>query len=169
MNSNFNTLIDNLVAYHDSNANLVDLDIKLYSYVYKLVINDVKDKNISNFHEWLNYYSCEYPDLYDIAIIVQSYRDKAVRNDHDSITLLEKIVITNAVAIYSIEMDIDIYPEGDLLNRIIATFIETVIKFHKFKRGYLELSGVILISNRSLFTFEKIDMYAPQMGVSIRL
>ena len=154
-NNEINNIKEKLINFYDDNISVPDLDTRMFNFLFSEVVNDLLDKNINNLGDWLRYYSTDGNDLDDIVVLTESYYYKALRRDLESISMEEKILIYNAIALYSIEMDID-KPEGKIMNTVILTFIEIVRHYSLFVKGYLSMKGDLLISDRSKSQFYSV-------------
>lgn len=131
---------------------LIEDDIGLEKVV-KSIILDLKSKEIKNFQEWLIHYD---ETIDEVVEFVDDYCTKVTDNKIDEIEQWQKVIMLNAVALYMIEWDTEQIPNG-MMNRILQIYVETIRYYSMFKKGYLKLSGTILISDISLFRFTKID------------
>lgn len=111
-------------------------------------MNDFIETGIKDFNDWLVYYSTEGNNFEDIVKLIESYYYKALRQDLSSVTIEEKVLVFNAIALYCTEMDVE-RPRGQLFSKIIYTFIEIVRHYNLHLKGFLSLKGKVLISNRS--------------------
>lgn len=128
-----------------------DLETRLSNFLFSEVVNDLKDRNIHSFGEWLKYHA-EGNNFPEITTLSEGYYYKALKRDYLNISFDEKILIFNAIALYSIEMDVE-RPVGQLLNDVILTFIEIIRHYDLFLKGYLSVDGEILISDRTKCRF----------------
>jgi len=129
-----------------------DKEDKLAKFLFSEIFNDLQSKGIKNFQDWLVYYSTQTNDFQEIVKLVESYYYKAIRQELVAITIEEKIMAYNAVALYSIEMDVDM-PVGRFAGSIINIFIEIIRHYNLVLKGYLLLKGNILISDRNQSKF----------------
>jgi hypothetical protein len=132
-----------------------DLDTHMSNFLFSEVVNYLHDKSIKDLGDWLRYYSTDGNYLDNIVVLTESYYYKALRGDLESISMEEKILIYNAIALYSIEMDID-KPEGKIINTVILTFIEIIRHYNLFVKGYLSMKGDLLISDRNKSQFYSV-------------
>jgi len=151
-NNEIDNIKEKLINFYDDNISVPDLDTRMSNFLFSEVVNDLLEKKIKNLGDWLKYYSTDGNDLDDILVLTESYYYKALRRDLESISMEEKILIYNAIALYSIEMDIE-KPEGKIMNTVILTFIEIVRHYGLFVKGYLSMKGELLISDRSKSQF----------------
>lgn len=149
------TIQDKLLRFSEDNISMPDLESRISNFLFSQIINDLKDKGIKTFGEWLKYYSTEGNDFEEVVVMSEAYYYKALRRDFDSISLEEKILVYNAIALYCIEMDIE-RPTGKLFGMIINTFIEIVRHYNLSIKGYLSLKGDVLISDRSKSQFYSV-------------
>ena len=153
-----NTIKIKLFKFYEDNAALFDIDVRMSDYLFSEIYNDLKGKGINTFGKWLNYYSTNGNNFYDVVVMSENYYYKALKSDYNAISLEEKILVYNAIALYAIEMDVD-KPKGKILGTIINTFIEVVHHYNLLLKKYLLMDGEILISDRnrchfySLWTF----------------
>lgn len=129
-----------------------DIESRLGKFLFSEIVNDLNDRKIENLGDWLKYHSTNVEDFNEIVTLSEGYYYKALKRDLDSITFDEKILIYNSIALYSIEMDVEM-PTGVLLSNVIQTFIEIIRHYDLFLKGYLSLEGEILISNRTKCRF----------------
>lgn len=128
------------------------IESRLKKFLFSEIVNDLKDRKIENFSDWLKYYSRNKEDFNEIVTLSEGYYYKALKRDLENITFEEKILIYNSLALYSIEMDIEM-PSGVLINNVIETFIVINRYYNLFLKGYLSVEGEILISNRTKCSF----------------
>jgi len=168
-NNEIDNIKEKLINFYDDNISVPDLDTRMSNFLFSEVVNDLLEKGIKNFGDWLKYYSTDGNDLDDIVTLTESYYYKALKRDLDGISMEEKILIYNAIALYSIEMDID-KPEGKIMNTVILTFIEIVRHYALFIKGYLSMKGDLLISDRSksqFYTVWNAGSYKREMPITL--
>jgi hypothetical protein len=139
----FTSFYENCVENHDA-------ENKLFNFLFSEIYNDLTEKGIGNFSEWLEYYSKSNFDL--IIELADGFYYKALRSEYDQITFEEKLMAFNAVALYSIEMECEPI-SGHFRGKIIGVFIEVIRHYNLVLKGYLSLSGEILISDPKKYMF----------------
>jgi hypothetical protein len=128
-------------------------DVITVEKTVKLIVYDYKSMGIANFGDWLRYYD---ETIDEVVKFVDDFCDKVKEGKFDKIEQWEKVVMLNSLAIYMIEMDINVVPSGDLMNKILKIYVETIRHYKLKKMGYLKLMGTVLISDISLHKFIKI-------------
>ena len=128
-------------------------DVITVEKTVKIIVYDYKAMGITNFGDWLRHYD---ETIDEVVEFVDGYCDNVQKGKLDEIEQWEKVVMLNSLALYMIEMDINVVPSGDLLNKILKIYVET-IRYYKLKKmGYLKLMGAVFISDISLHKFIKI-------------
>lgn len=143
-------------AFYESSESLPNIEEKLFKFLFNEIFNDLRSKNVKSFHDWLIYYSTEGNDINDVSILCQSYLEKVLQKRSDEITIEEKVLMFNALALYSIEMDIEPVDNSNLRGKIFQTFIEIIEHYKLVQLGYLSMKGQILISDRNKCTFYSV-------------
>lgn len=136
-------------SFYLDSKDMPDLETRLSEFLFSEIVNDLIDRNIHSFHDWLRYYS---NDFKEITTLIEGYYENALKRNYEDISFTEKILIYNAIALYSIEMNVE-KPVGLLANEVIHTFIEIIRHYDLFLKGYLSVDGEILISNRNKCRF----------------
>lgn len=152
MTKGFKDITSRLKEFYDNTIDMPDMEARLGDFLYKEIMNDFLEKKIKNFNDWLKYYSTEGNDFEDVVKLTESYYYKVLRKDLINISMEEKVLIYNAIALYCTEMDVD-RPTGTLFNKIIGTFIEIVRHYNLFLKGFVSLKGEISISDRTKTKF----------------
>jgi len=153
MKSNIDQIKERFNAFYADTINASpDREDKLAKFLFSEICNDLQEKKIKSFQDWLVYYSTQTNEFDEIVKLVESYYYKALRQDLNAITLEEKIMAYNAVSLYSIEMDVDM-PVGRFAGSIISIFIEIIRHYNLVLKGYLQLKGNILISDKNKSQF----------------
>jgi hypothetical protein len=152
MDNRLSHIKDRLRAFYNDGMSLPDIESRMGDFLNKELMNDFIEKKIKNFQDWLKYYSTEGNNFEDIVRLTESYYYKVLRQDLLSITLEEKVVIYNAIALYCTEMDVE-KPTGSLFNKIVRTFIEIVRHYNLYLKGFVSLRGEVSISNREKIQF----------------
>ena len=142
-----------LLDFYEDNIDMPDLEIHMTNFLYSKIVNNLKKMKINNFGDWLELHRED--NLEEILTMCESYNLKAMRSEVEYISLRERVLIYNAVALYGIEMDVD-RPTGKLMSTIIYTFIEVIRCYNLFIKGYLSLRGELLISDRKKFQFYNV-------------
>lgn len=133
---------------------MVAEEIEIEENVVKTIVLDLKNRDISNFDEWLKHYD---DTIEEVVGFVNVYCEKAQAQKFDEIEQWEKIIMLNAVALYMIEMGIDYPPQGDeFIKKILKIYIETIRYYYLKSKGYLKLNGRVLISDITQFKFVKV-------------
>jgi hypothetical protein len=121
--------------------------------IVKAIISDFKNNGTLNFGEWLTLYQETMPE---VEGFVRDYCDKVNANNLDAIERWQKVVMLNSIALYMIEMDIDQIPY-EMMNKILAVYIETILNYNSMLKGNLKLIGQIFISDITLFKFIPVN------------
>lgn len=161
-NSEIKHIKDKLINFYEDNSTMPDIETRMTNFLFSAIINDLQEKDIKSFGDWLKYYSSDGNSFEDIVSLTESYYFKALKRELNVITMEEKVLIHNAIALYSLEMDIEM-PKGNILNTVILTFIEIIRHYNLFLKGYLSLRGKIMISDRS-----KTEFYTVWSGGSFK-
>jgi len=119
----------------------------------RAIILDYKKMGINSFEDWLLLYD---ETMDENEQFVNEYCQKIRANQINEIETWLKIFMLNSIALYMIEMDIDVIP-NEMINRIVAVYNETIRYYNMCKKGYLKLNGNILISDITSYKFSKID------------
>lgn len=131
---------------------IIEKTIEFEARVNKIIENLEKD-GIRDFNDWLLYYD---PTIDEVIGFVNGYCDKIQKGQFNEIEEFEKIIMLNSIALYTMEMDIQI-PSGDsFINYILAIFIETIRKYKMMKDGHLKLIGRVFISDINSCKFIKV-------------
>jgi hypothetical protein len=154
--NNLNNIKARYAAFYDNSAALPDIEDSLFKFLFNEILIDIRSKNIRNFHEWLKYYSTDGTDFEPICKLASSYYEKVLQQKFDDIIFDEKVLMFNALALYSIEMDVDPVEDARFRGTIFQTFIEIIEHYKLVLGGYLSLKGQILISDRNKCTFYSV-------------
>jgi hypothetical protein len=155
MNKSKKNIIVKLVSFYNENIGMSDLETRITNFLLSEIINDLMEKNIKTFGEWLEYYSKNSDSFDEVVNLSDSYYVKVLKQELPQITLEEKVLVYNAIALYCVEMDVD-RPTGKLFGKIVGTFIEVLRHYNLYIKGYLSLRGDILISDRSKTEFYNV-------------
>lgn len=117
------------------------------------IVQDYRTMGVSSFQDWLILYG---ETMDENEQFVNEYCQKIRANQINEIENWLKIFMLNSVALYMIEMDIDVIP-NEMINRIVAVYVETIRYYNMCKKGYLKVSGNILISDITSYKFSKIN------------
>lgn len=154
--NNLNNIKAKYVAFYDNSEALPNIEDSLFKFLFNEIYTDIQYKKIQNFHDWLKYYSTDGNDFEPISKLASSYYEKVLQQKFDDITFEEKVLMFNALALYSIEMDVDAISSEHFRGKILLTFIEIIEHYKLVIAGYLSLKGQILISDRNKCTFYSV-------------
>lgn len=152
MSENMKHIKEKMMIFYQNTITMPDIEERMDDYLFGEIYNDFQEKGIKSFGDWLKYYSTDGNNFQDIVDVTEAYYFKALTEKFDNITIEEKIIAHNALALYSLEMDID-KPRGRLIGTIISTFIEIVRHYNLYIKGYLLMRGNVFISDRTKTKF----------------
>ncbi len=114
----------------------------------KAIVLDYRSMGVNSFEDWLILYN---ETMDENEQFVNEYCQKIRADQINEIETWLKIFMLNSVALYMIEIP------NEMINRILAVYIETIRYYNMCRKGYLKVSGNILISDITSYKFSKID------------
>lgn len=141
------------MQFYENWQEVPNIEVKLFSFLFSEIYNDLIEKNIKTLDDWLKYYSTDKNDFSEIVKLVNSYHEKILTCQFDNVSFNEKVLGFNSFALYAREMDIDIPNDSIFQGKIMATFMEFVLHYDLVLKGYLSVKGDIFVSDskKSIF------------------
>lgn len=157
MKQNDNGIRERYIIFYQNWSNADNLEGRLFKYLLAEVHNDLIEKDIKTFADWLKYYSTDTNDFNKIVNLANSYYEKILGGKLDDVTFEERLLGFNSLALYALELDIE-FPKDStrLQGTIMASFIEIILNYDLVLKGYLSVKGDILIHNKKQCTFYSV-------------